>query len=291
MQSITKSQIVEFKVSGKHIRMDSKLMGSNIAWYTRYELVLETLRVFIKDRREYIYKRSLSKDDFDLIQSIEDESGDKIVYRSTKLEIDARFLRLGKLMHLFIHLFKRYPGENYNILKAVYNEQYSYKEKVVLPLEKEKISANPVQSPHDQESHYRYKGGTQVKINSINVTETCGETTKEDPKVNLITDVEVKPVTIPDCSFMQDAIKQSQKITTDDIEKLYADGDYNSLENQEFCKGNNIDIILTGLQGPEGRYDLIPDKQNKDKLTVIDRKTGNVIDAQKVKSRKKTRRK
>ena len=76
-------------------------------------------------------------------------------------------------------------------------------------------------------------------------------------------------------------------MTTDDIEKLYADGAYNSLENQEFCKGDNIDIILTGLQGPEGRYDLIPDKQNKDKLTVIDRKTGNVIDAQKVKSRKK----
>ena len=287
MQSITKNQAVEFKVSGKHVRMDSKLMGSNIAWYTRYELVHETLHVFIKDRREYIYKRSLSKDDFDLIQSIEDESGDKIVYRSTKLEIDARFLRLGKLMHRFIHLFKRYPGEKYDILKAVFNEQYSYKEKVVLPLEKEKISAKSVQSPHDPESHYRNKGGTQVKGNSINVTETCDESTKEDLKVNLITDIEVKPVTTSDCSFMQDAIKESQKMTTDDIEKLYADGAYNSLENQEFCKGDNIDIILTGLQGPEGRYDLIPDKQNKDKLTVIDRKTGNVIDAQKVKSRKK----
>ena len=287
MQSITKSQIVEFNVSGKHIRMDSKLMGSNIAWYTRYELVHETLRLFIKERREYIYKRSLSKDDFELIQSIEDEGGDKVVYRSTKLEIDARFLRLGKLMYRFIRLFKNYPGGQYDILKAVFNQQYSYKEKVVLPLEKEKISAKSIQSPHDPESHYRNKGGTQVKGNSINVTETCDESTEKAPKVNLITHVEVKPVTASDCSFMQDAIKESQKMTTDDIEKLYADGAYNSLENQEFCKGDNIDIILTGLQGPEGRYDLIPDKQKRDKLIVIDRKTGNVIDAQKVESRKK----
>ena len=60
--------------------MDSKLLGSNIAWYTRYELVHETLRLFIKERREYIYKRSLSKDDFKLIESIEGESGDKVIY-------------------------------------------------------------------------------------------------------------------------------------------------------------------------------------------------------------------
>ena len=95
MQSITKSQMIEFNVSGKHIRMDSKLMGSNIAWYTRYELVHETLRLFIKERREYIYKRSLSESDFELIQSIEDESGDKVVYRSTNSEIETSFLALG----------------------------------------------------------------------------------------------------------------------------------------------------------------------------------------------------
>jgi hypothetical protein len=280
MQSITKSQMVEFNVSGKHIRMDSKLMGSNIAWYTRYELVHETLRLFIKERREYIYKRSLSESDFELIQSIEGEDGDKVVYRSTKSEIEARFLELGKLMHRFIHLFKEYPEGQYEILKTVFNQQFSCKEKVVLALEKEKISADSIQSPHDPESHYRNKAGDKVKGNSINVTETCEKSTEEAPKVNLITDVEVKPATASDCNFLQDAAGNSQKMTTDDIEKLYADGAYNSSENQEFCADNDIDLILTGLQGAEGRYDLIADEQNADKLTVIDRKTGNIIDAQ-----------
>ena len=286
MQSITKSQMVEFNVSGKHIRMDSKLMGSNIAWYTRYELVHETLRLFIKERREYIYKRSLSKDDFKLIESIEGESGDKVVYYSTKSEIDARFLALGNLMYRFIRLFKIYPGGQYDILKTVFNQQYSCKKKVVLALEKEKISADSIQSPHDPESHYRKKGDNKIKGNSINITETCDKSTEEEPKVNLITDVDVKPVTASDCGFMQDAVENSQNMTMDTIETLYADGAYNSSENQEFCNDNDINLILTGLQGPKGRYDLIPDKQNADKLTVIDQKTGNIINAELVKSRK-----
>ena len=286
MQSITKSQMVEFNVSGKQIRMDSKLMGSNIAWYTRYELVHETLRLFIKERREYIYKRSLSKDDFELIESIEGESGDKVVYYSTKSEIDARFLALGNLMYRFIRLFKIYPGGQYDILKTVFDGQYSCKKKVVLALEKEKISADSIQSPHDPESHYRKKGDNKIKGNSINITETCDKSTEEEPKVNLISDVDVKPATASDCGFMQDAVENSQNMTMDTIEKLYADGAYNSSENQEFCNDNDINLILTGLQGPKGRYDLIPDKQNTDKLTVIDQKTGNIIDAELVKSRK-----
>ena len=41
---LTKDQILEFNVDAKRVRMDSKLLGSNIKWYTRYELIHETLR-------------------------------------------------------------------------------------------------------------------------------------------------------------------------------------------------------------------------------------------------------
>ena len=56
---ITRDQLLEFEVSGKQVRMDSKLVGSNIAWYSRYELIHETLRLFINEREEHIdvYKR------------------------------------------------------------------------------------------------------------------------------------------------------------------------------------------------------------------------------------------
>ena len=37
-------QVKVFKVSGRSDRMDSKQIGSNIAWYSRYEIVHATLR-------------------------------------------------------------------------------------------------------------------------------------------------------------------------------------------------------------------------------------------------------
>ena len=41
---ITQEQCLEFGVVGKRLRMDSKLLGSNLAWYTRYEIVHETIK-------------------------------------------------------------------------------------------------------------------------------------------------------------------------------------------------------------------------------------------------------
>ncbi|ULB33997.1 hypothetical protein [Proteiniphilum propionicum] len=39
---------IHFKISGKSVRMDSKLIGSNIAWYSRFEIIHNTFRGFIK---------------------------------------------------------------------------------------------------------------------------------------------------------------------------------------------------------------------------------------------------
>jgi hypothetical protein len=44
--SITKKKRLEFDVSGKRIRMDSKLLGSNIAWLSRYEQYIKPLNCF-----------------------------------------------------------------------------------------------------------------------------------------------------------------------------------------------------------------------------------------------------
>ncbi len=285
---ITKSQILEFNVSGKQVRMDSKLIGSNIAWYTRYELIHETLRLFIAEREEFIYKKSLSKDEFSLIKNIQGETGNKVVYRSTKAEIDARFVALGKLMYRFIGLFKANNYGQYQTLKTVFEQQYSVsKEKMVLPLENEKISAKSIQSPHDTDCHYRDKDGNKVKGYSANITETCDQQTTEDqPVLNLITDTQVEVVTTSDCSFLQQALTNSQEILPNEIEKVYADGAYNSIDNQEYCQNGTIDLLLTAMQGAIPRYDLSLDSQDQNKLIVTDNKTGNSIEAQQVITRK-----
>lgn len=41
-QKITKAQTKEYRISGKSVRMDSKLISSNITWYSRYEIIQKT---------------------------------------------------------------------------------------------------------------------------------------------------------------------------------------------------------------------------------------------------------
>jgi hypothetical protein len=43
---VTTAQCLDFNVSGKRIRMDSKLLSSNLAWLSRYEIFHETVRIF-----------------------------------------------------------------------------------------------------------------------------------------------------------------------------------------------------------------------------------------------------
>ena len=287
---ITRDQILEFNVSGKQIRMDSKLIGSNIAWYSRYELIHETLRLFIAEREEHIFKKSLPKEVFSLIESIRDEKGNKVIYRSTKAEIDARFVELGELMYRFIELFKRYDYGSYKTLKTVFEQQYLVSEdKIVLPLENEKVSAKSIQSPHDTDCHYRNKDGNKVKGYSVNITETCDQSPEEEaPALNLITDTEVNVVSTPDNSFLEQALEHTQEIIPDKIEKVYADGAYHSEYNQEYCQNNehNIDLVLTAMQGAEPRYELSLDEQDENNLIVTDKKTGITVQAQQVKPRK-----
>jgi hypothetical protein len=285
---ITESQILEFNVSGKQVRMDSKLIGSNIAWYTRYELIHESLRMFIIEREEFIFKKSISKEELSLIKSIQGETGNKVVYRSTKAEIDTKFIALGKLMYRFIGLFKANNYGQYQTLKTIFEQQYSVnKQKIVLPLENEKISAKSIQSPHDTDAHYRNKDGNKVKGYVSNLTETCDQPQEDGkPVLNLITDTQVEVVSAQDNSFLKPALTNTQEILSNDIERVYADGAYNSVENQEFCQNNDINLLLTAMQGATPRYDVSLDQQDNDCLIVTDNKTGKQIQAQQVNTRK-----
>lgn len=288
MQQITKSQILDFNVSGKQVRMDSKLIGSNITWYTRYELVHETLALFIEERSEHIYKRSLSREEFALIAHIMDEEGNKFTYRSNKKEIDTRFVALGKLMYRLVNLFKKHDYGTYQTLKSVFEQQFTITpDKSILPLENDKISAKSIQSPHDTDSHYRNKGGNKVKGYSANITETCddpqdsvaepGESDKRG--LNLITDVNLDVVSTPDCDFFEPSIRETQRLLDDKIEKVYADGAYNSTGNRDYANDNEMDLILTGIQGQSPGYELSLNKKNPDELIVLDTYTETFIKA------------
>ena len=100
---LTNSQCFDFNVNGKRIRMDSKLLGSNIAWLSRYEIVHETLRLF--------YKQALQSGVLDIatkerLEELLKLDGNKVVYTCTNDEVKSRLQQLGGLIYKILPYFQ-----------------------------------------------------------------------------------------------------------------------------------------------------------------------------------------
>ena len=277
---VTKSQAVDFHVHGKRIRMDSKLIGSNIAWYSRYELIHETLRKACRSLKGQMEHLSLSEADISLLKAIEGESGDKVSYRSSKAELETSLTALGVLIYKIIKQTGERQIDTLCTLRRVFHDQYQVESEVVQPRPKSEISANSVQSPHDTDCHYRNKDGNEVKGYSVNITETCDS----DNPLNLITDVCVDVAGAADNGFLEPAIESTQAIVPEQIEIVNADGAYHSIENQCYCKENDIDLVLGAIQGKPSRYDLSVGEDGA--LIVTDLETGMIVASRKVEPRK-----
>ncbi len=251
-QKITKGQIIDFEVSGQSIRMDSKLIGSNIAFYSRYELIHKSLVLFYKHTCKKQFELLSDQERAELDEFVTEKSS-ATVYRSTKSQIKERLISLGKLIYKILNTVPESDDAHYQTLKRVFEEQYKIlgDNKIEITPDKE-ITAKSVQSPYDTECDFRIKTDKKTKGYNHNVTETCDSTNP----INLITDTQTAPATHPDNKFTEPAIKNSQEILSDKIENAHTDGAYNSEENQTFTKEEDINFYLTGFQGPAGQYDL-----------------------------------
>jgi hypothetical protein len=271
---ITKGQCIDFEVSGKRVRMDSKLLGSNIAWLSRYELIHETLRLFYKQVKQSDKLDKASQDSLDQLLKSE---GNKVVYTCSSEEVKTRFLQLGKLIHSILPLFSDSTSIPYKTLQRVFDEQFKVDEnKMVVGRKKEEISAKSVQSPHDTDCHYRNKDGNKVKGYSANVTESCDD----DKDLNLITHVDLRKASSSDVDFLQDDIEKSQEVLPDKIEVIHADGAYHSPDNQTYCKDEDIKLYLHAIQGAKGRYQF--NLLDNGELSVSDTVTNELINATRI---------
>lgn len=261
---ITREQVKQFDVNGRQIRMDSKLIGSNIAYYSRYEIIHQTLSRFYTSLGKLGQTR-LTPSDRQQLNELAGEEPNKTVYRSTKEEIQGRLQQMGVLIYSLLRTFSGQTGESYQLLQRVFDEQYKVVENQKVQLRpKEEIASGSVQSPHDPDSAFRQKGEQKVKGYSVNITETTS-----DEGLNLITSVIVDPANTSDKDFVQPAIEETAEITGQKVETVYLDGAFQSPGNDEFCK--DIDMVFTGIQGEQSRYDL---EMTPDGLMVTDTQTG-----------------
>ena len=268
-EQVTGEQVKLFKISGSSVRMDSKLIGSNIAQYSRYELIHRTLcKVLRQDGVMTMLNPTLRKG----AEVWLGEDSGKTVYRSNKDEMAQRLVRIGLYIYAVLKRLKD-DAPGYDLLHRVFHDQYVVEKGRVELKDKHKVASDSLQSPDDPDATYRDKGGQKVSGYVTNITETI-----ESDKPSIITSVQTEPVTFADCNFLQDAISNTERVTGHLVENVYADGAYQSPENREFARLHMGMELLTGKLQGGCRY-LLDREHGTDNLKVTDTETGEVFDA------------
>jgi hypothetical protein len=269
-RQITALQVEEFNVEGRSIRMDSKLIGSNIAWSSRYELVHNTLTLFYRSLDKSLLSK-LGQFEQNHLKKLTLTKGNKIVFRSTRDEIKQQLSELGILCYKILLVYTAKDSKHYETLKKIFYDQFYLdgEDKIPVMKENKEIRSASVQSPYDTDCAYRDKDGTKVKGYSINVTETC-----DDNSLNLITDIQIGKANKPDTEFVKPAIDSTSELLGHAPENMHADGAFQSPENVDYCDEENISCYFTGFQGAPGRYDLT---MQEGQITVTDTQTGETL--------------
>lgn len=259
---VAAEQIKLLQISGSAVRMDSKLIGSNIASYTRYEIVWCALNKAEQEGQFKTLKPKLRKR-LDEVLAVEAK---KTIYDSNTASVQKKLQELGRLVYDILVSLKIQDG----ILHRVFHEQFRAEKGQVEARPKEEISATSIQNPNDVDATYRQKDEQRVKGYSKNITETV----PEDGKPSIITDVQVENASTADNTYTKDALETTELVTGRQITTLYADGAYQSQEVAEYLSRKGIASYFTGLQGKAPRYILNLESME---LWVTDVKTGERI--------------
>ncbi len=123
-----------------------KLIGSNIALFTRYEIIHQTLCKFYKSLDNQSRMR-LSSQDIEQLERLIDGEPLKTVYRSTREEIKGRLQPIGLLVYKLLQLYINFATEPYLLLERTFKEQNKVQEDQHIELRaKEEISSSSLQS-------------------------------------------------------------------------------------------------------------------------------------------------
>jgi len=237
---VTDEQIEAFQIKTGQQRMDSTQIASNIRQMGRIQLlvtVLQRVQRMLSEQDQVRYAE-------DFAPYIKGHAG-QYVYHMKQEETDDRLQSIGELMHsLLIELKPNYETEPiYQVLERVFSEHYQLEQEAVQRKPNDQLSASSLQSPDDLEATYRYKRGQGYRGYSANITETC------DPEneLQLVTKVQVVPNNVDDSQLLAEALPELKERT--DLDILYTDGGYGSLENDKALLKEQVDQVQTAIRG------------------------------------------
>lgn len=257
-----RGQISARNIKGEKIRMDSKLIQSNIAKAGRLELVLETVRVSTAQMDLSRLSGVLDRSDIDLLVSLRSKTASNVAYPLDNVGKKGMLERLG---HIIKQLLP-HCGDG-GTLARLYREQYQEVPEgdgdgrgpegpagKIEPKKPKDIPSDSLQSVHDPEAAFRRKGQQKVSGYHANVTETFGE----GNPFELITDVLTEAADTCEDAFLIPAIEGSDGVLEgQSVKHVTTDGGYDGRANREAMAepgGPHWNMALH--KGAKQRYEL-----------------------------------
>ncbi len=246
---LTRSQAAAFGVLGQQIRMDSKLIGSNIAACCRLQLVLGSLRSFWSSLAETDRSR-VSSSDREALDDLLERKPHQTVYRLSRSEKEAMLEDAGRLLRRLACAYSSRDSDRHGLIERILSEQYASGPSPddLRPKPAREVSASSLQSPEDADAAYRKKGAQQVKGYRVNLTETCN-----DQGPNLIADLDVAPASTPDSAFCVPAVERAQEVVGT-VGEVSMDGAYQDAGNAVWARDGDKIFHYSGIQGRKGRF-------------------------------------
>ncbi len=317
--NLAKDQVLRYEVSGQRVRMDSKLIASNIANCTRLQLVISVLQQFYKSLAKDMPPKDissttswLSSSDLKILKALCSKACDAHTYPLTTVEKRSELERLGLLIHRLLQTSPDKASPSYQLLHRLFSEQYHFKpvddqedkgqhdksdndgaSEGVSSIElrdKKNLAGNTLQSAHDADATFRRKESGQkeqfIKGYSSNITENC-----TPGELNLILAAQIENAGYSDDQYFQQALNQSEQVLGSLPDEVATDGAYNSTKNLHFIqqKDKPIQWHLTAIQGTPSNFDYQWNEQGQ--LLVTDKRTGQTQIAKKAKTRATTKNK
>jgi hypothetical protein len=303
---ITKEQLSAYQVSGKKVRLDSKLINSNIKLCTRIDLILETVRVFTNGLTISKIEKSIGEKEYEILLTLQKKTTTNVTYNLDKDQKKSLLKKFGRVIKV---LLKEYKGQpNYEHLERLYKDHYKEvgikeqqksrdgghgcddtKEEDPELKEGKELSSSSLQSIHDPDATFRAKGKDQkqqyISGFHANITETCDESND----INLIIDTQVSQANMNEDEFLLEAIESSEKLLQDAkllkeeeanpivsqkiIGQATTDGGYDSIKNREAMSAPDFPHWNMGKnKGKKQRFHMSYDEDGN--LQVIEKETG-----------------
>lgn len=287
--SITKQQVISHGVSGEKIRLDSKLINSNIAKSNRLHMIVEAVRIYIREMNLDNLQDVLDVDSYELLKNLQQKSASNITYPLNPLEKKEMLVKMGGIIRILLNISM---GTG-SLMERIYKDQYEEieeeeenngddnleKEKVVVPKKPKEIGSSSVQSVHDPEAAYRTKGeGASKQTVSgyhSNITESCAP----KDELNLILDISVVAANVCENEFLIETVDECQELIkeahqgSEEIEEVITDGGYDSIENRsEMLKEERPIWSIAKMKGGRRIYQMVYNETGE--LEVYDCKSG-----------------